>query len=341
MCRPWRWSAAFRQRYFRWKGQSAILIARLCRAAVEAGRSAPVQEDGMSAPIVTAAITAYNRPDFLKQAIESVLSQTFQNIEIVVVDDCSPADLRGVADSFGGRVRYFRHAENKKLSHARNTAISLAQGKYIAFLDDDDAWLPEKIAAQISAIGERDACLCGFSVMESGRTVTRRVQEVTSRLLLYGNKFCGPSGLLCRRDVLLEEPFDASLRWGEDWDLYVRLSRRMPLAYVAQPLFLRRTSDPQSMTNKTKVMSVREAEDVAGPLRKQRAWLGDRIFYRRLAGAFLSQIRNRPNKWRVLSSAISEAGIGAALWCLWYKALRGDRRLWLDSKWNLESGAWR
>ena len=293
----------------------------------------------MANPQVSVVITAYNRPGFLKSAIESVLAQTFRDFELLVIDDCSPTELSGVVEDFGAGIRFHRQECNGGLSHARNTGVQIARGEYVAFLDDDDTWLPDKLSRQMAAIQGYDACLCAFAIMETGRKVIRPVREVTPELLLYGNKFCGPTGLLCRRRLLLDEIFDVRLGWGEDWDMYVRLARRGAMAYVPEPLFLRRTSDAESMTNKAKSPTLRDTAVIAGPLEKQRLWLGERVFRRRLAGVIMTNIKLTPHKWRVLRDAASRVGIGPTSWFLWYKIVGGDRRLWVDPRWHREQDA--
>jgi glycosyltransferase involved in cell wall biosynthesis len=288
----------------------------------------------MANPRVSVVITAYNRPDFLKSAIESVMAQTFRDFELVVVDDCSPMELSGVVEKFGAGIRFHRQERKGGVSHARNTGVQIASGEYVAFLDDDDTWMPNKLHRQLEAIQGYDACLCGYSIMETGRKVVRSVREVTPELLLYGNKFCGATGLLCGRRVLLDELFDERLGWGEEWDMYVRLARRSPMAYVPESLLLRRTSDPASMTNKARSAKLRDTDTMAGPIVKQRMWLGERVFRRRLAGVIMMNIKLNPQKWQTLRAAASSVGLGPTLWFLWYKVIGRDRRLWVDPRWR-------
>src|SRR6185436_1915261 len=97
-------------------------------------------------PLVSVIIPTLNRPVFLQAALRSVLCQTSKDFEVLVVDDGSTIDvfpiLKGLDD---GRIRYFRHESNRGEAAARNTGIRNARGAYVAFLDDDDEWLPEKL----------------------------------------------------------------------------------------------------------------------------------------------------------------------------------------------------
>ncbi len=290
----------------------------------------------MTVPRVSVVITAYNRPHFLKCAIESVLAQTFRDFEQVIIDDCSPTELFSVVEQFGTAIRFHRQQQNGGLSHARNTGVQLACGDYVAFLDDDDEWLPTKLERQMEAVKGYNACLCGFKIMETGEVTTHAVREVTPEMLLYRNKFCGPTGFLCKRSVLLDEIFDVQLPLGEDWDMYIRLARQRPIAYLPEPLFLRRTSDPASMTNKKKTAELHDTLICARPLVKHRTWLGERVFRRNLAGTIMTNIKVRPRKWQILLAAITRAGLGPTVWHLWYKIIGGDRRLWPDPRWRRE-----
>jgi len=290
----------------------------------------------MTSPRVSVVITAYNRPEFLKGAIESVMAQTFRDFELIIIDDCSPTELFSIVQQFGAGVRFHRQEQNGQLSHARNTGVRLARGEYIAFLDDDDEWLPTKLEQQMEAVRGYDACLCGFEDMETGEATVHPVHEVTPEMLLYRNKFGGPTGLLCKRSILLDEIFDVQLPLGSDWDMYIRLARQRPMAYVPEPLFLRRTSDPVSMTNKKRTAELYDTLIYARPVFKHRNWLGERVFRRNLARSIMVNIKVRPRKWTILLAAATRAGVGPTMWYVWYKMIGGDKRLWPDPQWRRE-----
>jgi len=104
-------------------------------------------------PTVSIGIPTYNNPVMLRQAIMSVLQQTYQDFEIIVVDDGSTDDTEEVVRGFNDdRIRYIRHDENRGAAAARNTGIKAALGEYIAFQDSDDEWLPEKLEKQIRVL---------------------------------------------------------------------------------------------------------------------------------------------------------------------------------------------
>ena len=101
-------------------------------------------------PRVSVILPTYNRAQLIAQAIQSVLDQTYQDFELIIVDDGSKDETEEVVNSFDDeRIRYARHEENKGANAARNTGIAMARGEYIAFQDSDDKWLPEKLERQM------------------------------------------------------------------------------------------------------------------------------------------------------------------------------------------------
>lgn len=105
----------------------------------------------------------YNAKRYIEQTIQSVLAQTYQDWEMIVVDDCSTDGSPAIVQGYAGkdkRIRYFRQAKNGGIACARNTAISLATGRYLAFLDSDDLWLPQKLERQLEYMRRRDAHFC-------------------------------------------------------------------------------------------------------------------------------------------------------------------------------------
>lgn len=111
-----------------------------------------IQPESPAQPgLVSVVIPTYNRADIISKAIESALAQTYDNVELVVVDDGSTDETRGVVEAYGPRVRYIRQ-ENAGVSAARNRAMRHSRGEFVAFLDSDDAWKPWRIEAQVAAL---------------------------------------------------------------------------------------------------------------------------------------------------------------------------------------------
>lgn len=101
-------------------------------------------------PSISIIMPAYNSRGTIRESIQSVVNQTFTDWELLIIDDCSPESMKDIAESFHDeRIRYIRLLKNSGVAAARNTGITQAKGRYIAFLDSDDLWLPEKLAKQL------------------------------------------------------------------------------------------------------------------------------------------------------------------------------------------------
>src|SRR6266481_7201740 len=112
-----------------------------------------IMEGRLCMPKVSVIIPTHNRAEFLRSAITSVLNQTYQNFEIIVVDDASTDKTREIITSFDDqRIKYIRHEVNKGDAGSRNTGILNSSSDYLAFLDDDDQWLPEKLQTQMDLL---------------------------------------------------------------------------------------------------------------------------------------------------------------------------------------------
>jgi glycosyltransferase involved in cell wall biosynthesis len=195
-------------------------------------------------PKVSIIIPTYNHAYFVGFAVESALAQTFTNTEVLVVDDGSVDNTRDFLAAYAGRITYI-YQENRGLSAARNTGIRVACGEYIALLDADDMWVPEKLAVQMRLFDENPAAgvvSCGnVSVDNQGREVsaasTRGSGQFQFRRLLLGNCVSGGSNAVVKRSCFdAVGLFDESLRSSEDWDMWLRIARRYPVLFAPQVL---------------------------------------------------------------------------------------------------------
>ena len=278
-------------------------------------------------PRISCVITAHERPDVLAETIRSALGQTLPPIEVIVVDDGSKADLGSIARGFGAPVRYIRLDANGGANAARNRGVREAAGDYVAMLDDDDRWRANKLERQIAALGAAEACLCGYRAA-GGRVVrVQKIDIVDEAALRQGNKLCGMSGLLARREALLAEPFDEDLPKAQDWDEYVRLARRRPLAYAAADLFDKGDDGGPSITSASAAADVAALDRRAAAFDKHRDWLGERRYRERLAETLLAYIGRRRNKAETLAHALRRAGPVAVARYFIGKALKSDRQL--------------
>lgn len=198
----------------------------------------------MSRPTVSVILPTYDRPEFLGRAVRSVLGQSYRDLELIVVDDGSPEDPRPVVESFDDpRIRYARHERNAGNAATRNTGIRMARGRYLAFLDDDDEWAPEKLARQVpvleSSAPDEALVYCARRILRDGRVVRvdapGKAGDIFDDILPYGLISC-PSVLLKRTVLERVGLFDEGLRRGVDSDLWRRIAREYRVLYVDRVL---------------------------------------------------------------------------------------------------------
>lgn len=198
--------------------------------------------------LVSVIIPTFNRDIFLEKAILSVLEQSYSRIEIIVVDDGSVDDTKIIVDKFASQVRYY-FQENQGVSAARNHGIQHAKGDYIAFLDSDDAWVPEKLERQVNVLQtmpEYSVVLCDYVYIDtSGRKFDeckRRAQFPKNGSIFKDvvlSPYLIPSTLLVRKSALDKAGyFDTSLQTAEDIDLFLRLAANEQVYLLEEPLTL-------------------------------------------------------------------------------------------------------
>jgi glycosyltransferase involved in cell wall biosynthesis len=204
-----------------------------------------------STPLVSVVVPAFNAEATINTAVDSVLGQTLRDFELIVIDDGSRDETAAVLEPYGGALRCLRQT-NGGVSRARNHGIAESRGRYVAFLDADDAWVQTKLEKQIAALVSRSDCQACYaaaylvderlSVLGEQRSEDGVAQR--DRLLVSGNLVTGSaSSVICERALLREVGgFDEGLSLCADWDLWVRLSARTTLAYVDEPLTLYRQS---------------------------------------------------------------------------------------------------
>ncbi|MBI3899628.1 MAG: glycosyltransferase family 2 protein [Gammaproteobacteria bacterium] len=285
----------------------------------------PTKKPKRKIPIVTVIIPTYKRAQLVPRAIESVRRQSVADLEILVIDDCSPDDtesvVRAIADE---RIRYIRHSQNRGLPSVRNTGIRAARGKYIAFLDDDDEWRQDKIEKQLIMARQYDAVLCG-ALVNGTRIKLHPRATVTLDDLRRGNPF-DPSGLLVKTRILKKVMFDEQLRQGEDWDAFIRLAQCCSIGYVAEPLVLYSDGGHQRMTNEAKHKTGPELETRTAILKKHRSFFGNWWFRYYFADTLMSYLDKRRSKLAMVIYAVKRCGIAAVLAVMGHKVWRHIRQ---------------
>lgn len=174
-------------------------------------------------PLFSVVICTHDRAERLPTAMASVLAQTFEDLELVVVDDGSTDGTRDAVGSFeDGRVRYVWRA-NGGLSAARNTGIDSARGRYVTFLDDDDGVDPEWLAVFADLVPDAAVVSCAARVLRDGRVITVGVDDLGPAFENYRGLFIAGS-FAVRRDVLVDiGGFDEELQCSHQTELALRL----------------------------------------------------------------------------------------------------------------------
>jgi glycosyltransferase involved in cell wall biosynthesis len=198
-------------------------------------------------PTVSVIIPTYNRATLLPRAVSSVLNQTFQDLELLVVDDCSKDDTARLVAGFADRrIRYLRQDVNLGCSAARNRAIALSKCAYIAFLDDDDEWLPQKLEIQVERMERGSPKLGVVSAAylrvnaADGKIISLRVPSARGYAFneLSRANCLGPPSVVVIKRACFEQVggFDENLRGFNDYDMWIRIARQFHVDCVEQPL---------------------------------------------------------------------------------------------------------
>lgn len=198
-------------------------------------------------PLVSIIIPAHNAEKYIQEAVDSALGQTYENIEVVVIDDGSTDGTKKVLELYvrDRKIKYV-YQENKGLAGARNAGIRNSKGEYVAFLDADDLFLPEKVAEQVKVLEENpdfDVCYCDLThfIDSSPRKYYHHRYHYPSGNLfepLLHRQFINPLTVFARRSVFEKFGFfDETLRRSEDWDLWLRWSHAgVKFFYLDKPL---------------------------------------------------------------------------------------------------------
>lgn len=201
-------------------------------------------------PCVSVIIPSYNRANYLPEALDSVLAQTYQDFEVIVVDDGSTDNTESAVFPYLSRIRYVKQ-NNSERSAARNHGIRLASGEFIAFLDSDDFWRPSKLEKQVAFLKKHpdvdlvytwlDICDMGgrpLKLVKDGRPLTtQHGASVFYPLLLRNFVVGGATTVMARRSAIeLAGGFDEGLRHVEDWDLWLRMALRGQFGFIPESL---------------------------------------------------------------------------------------------------------
>lgn len=195
---------------------------------------------------ISVIIPTYNRAFFLKKAIDSVLFQTYQDFELIVVDDGSNDGTGNIISQYKDEIKYI-YQENKGPASARNRGIEEAQGNFIAFLDSDDRWRSDKLEIQFKAMQDNPDCLISHTQeiwYKNGKVLNQKEKHKKYSGFIFDRciKMCavGMSTMMVRRGIFKEVGlFDDSLPCCEDYDFWLRVSTKFPFLLIDEPLTLK------------------------------------------------------------------------------------------------------
>jgi glycosyltransferase involved in cell wall biosynthesis len=202
----------------------------------------------MTLPLVSCIIPSYNRPHYVCEAVDSALAQTYEALEVIVVDDGSTDNTLEVLKKYGDKIKVLDQP-NAGTAAARNTGVAASSGKYLAWLDSDDSWLPQKISAQVEAAERHPEAAVVYTLCqqfdENGEPPppagpiaipVETVQKDILNMLIVESQVM-PSSCLIRRDNYLSVGgYDPEYRFSEDWELDFRLALRYQYVSINAPL---------------------------------------------------------------------------------------------------------
>lgn len=213
-------------------------------------------------PLVSVIIPTYLHRNFIMQTLESVFAQTFTDFEVIVVNDGSPDDTVSVLRPLIAeeKIRYIEQ-QNAGQAAARNRGLAEAKGEYIAFLDDDDLWLPDKLKWQVDAL-DADAQLGVIGGTAEVRSVGGGIEDVpgvtgciTREMICRGCPMLSPGQSLIRRSILMQVGgFDSRIWGADDWDLWLRLSLITRIVIEERKVLIYRAHDGSASRNQRKML---------------------------------------------------------------------------------------
>ncbi len=193
--------------------------------------------------MISVIIPTFNREKTIKRAIDSVLNQTYKDIELIVVDDCSTDRTEEIINGYmDNRIKYYKLHQNSGACVARNKGVELSCGEYIAFQDSDDEWLENKLEKQLDFLEKNnsDICFCSLNniclnglkeIIPSKKVET---EEIKDRLLK--NNFISTQTIFGKKECFVDEKFDVKFPRFQDWDLVIRLSQKYKIVHCDEVL---------------------------------------------------------------------------------------------------------
>jgi glycosyltransferase involved in cell wall biosynthesis len=298
-------------------------------------------------PSVSIVLPTFNRLEHLRPALDSVFAQTWSNWDLVISDDGSGDELRSYLRGLEGqpRVKIVWLPHRGIPAAVRNAALREATGTHVAFLDSDDLWAPRKLERQISLLAARPECRWSYTAFRRVDRVgallaeerTRRWHpyqgDIFEQLVTHTAEIRTPSVMVARQLLIEVDGFDESVRSGEDYDLWMRLALRSPVAVVEEPLVDVRLHDRNYSANWAiafygRDRSLAKLEAAVGPrrralLRRERA---------RNGATLVAEHALRGERLQALGAFVGSAPYSWRYPEWWWRALRAAAGSYLRSK---------
>lgn len=212
----------------------------------------------MKKDLVSIIIPTFNRANYLKRSIKSCISQSYRNIEIIIIDDCSSDNTKNVVKNIDdSRIKYFRNSKNRGAPYSRNKGIKLSKGKYINFLDDDDILYAKKIELQVNKFKQSDIKNLGVVTchVKYSRPDISSIKRNNKKGNIYKellSLYCifGTETMLIKNDVLKQiKGYDVNLPANQEYDLAIRLAKKVNFEYIDKVLSKKSLSKDQISFN--------------------------------------------------------------------------------------------
>ncbi|BAI62004.1 putative glycosyltransferase [Methanocella paludicola SANAE] len=195
-------------------------------------------------PKVSVIVATYNRENVISDTIDSIFNQTFQDYEIIIVDDGSTDNTNAILKKYGNKINYVNIYHSGSPSYARNTGIKLAKGKYIAILDSDDLWFPEKLEKQVNFMeNHSDVGVLGtFFETVNDDNGNKKIYllptnpNILKWCLIFSNCIAHSSVIIRSEIIKMLGYYDKSVDFCEDYDLWIRASRITNIANLPEVL---------------------------------------------------------------------------------------------------------
>ena len=212
-------------------------------------------------PIVSVIIPVYNRSNLLKEVVKSVISQKFADFELIIADDCSAENIEKTLETIplieSISLKYLSLQKHSGMpGFVRNAGCKIAEGSYIAFLDSDDLWLPDKLQKQIALIAGNISICHTREIWQRGDKI---ISQSSQRHKKEGDIFedslikciIGPSTVIMEKRLFEKHNgFREDLEVAEDYELWLRITESTPVAYIDQPLVIKRAGDWDQLSEK-------------------------------------------------------------------------------------------